>query len=146
MAQSVATIGYGDTLEWSTDAGLTWTAVEELKTCDLPTSSVEKQARTHMSSPNRTKEYTPGLIDINDVAFTINYNATDYAALFSLEQAGTVALWRHTLSLDDGETTPNIYQYSGFVEVGSGTREVEGVTELSCTIKRTGAHTHTVAT
>jgi len=83
MAASVSTIGYGDTLEWSTDGGNTWTAVSELKTCDLPTHTVEKIDRTHMGSPNRTKEYTVGLRDTNDCAFTFNFNSTDYDALYT---------------------------------------------------------------
>lgn len=143
MAASVSTIGYGDTLEWSTDDGSTWTAVSELRTCDVPTHSVQKVERTHMGSPNRTKEYTPGLRDTGDVSFAFNFNSTDYEALYTLEVAGTVAQWRHTLATNDGETTGAVYEYDGFVELSGGTREVEGVTEVSATIKRTGAATFT---
>jgi len=143
MAASVSTIGYGDTLEWSTDAGATWTAVSELKTCDLPTHSVEKIERTHMGSPNRTKEYTPGLRDSGDLSFTFNFNSADYDALYSLEVAGTVVMWKHTLSTNDGETTGAVYEYEGFVELQGATREHEGVTEVSATIKRTGSATFT---
>lgn len=143
MAASVSTIGYGDTLEWSTDGGTTWTAVSELKTCDVPTHSIEKIERTHMGSPNRTKEYTPGLRDTGDVAFAFNFNSTDYEALYTLETNGTVAQWKHTLAPNDGEATGAVYEYEGFVELSGGTREVEGVTEVSATIKRTGAATFT---
>jgi len=145
MGESVSTIGYGDTLEWSTDSGATWTAVAELKTCDLPTHSVEKVGRTHMSSPNRTKEYTLGLRDTGDVSFAFNFNSTDYAALYALEVAGTVVDWRHTLAVEDGTTTGAVYEYSGGVELGGATREVEGVAEVTATIKRTGAATFTAA-
>ncbi|MBY6121814.1 hypothetical protein KUV64_22015 [Mameliella alba] len=145
MAESVSTIGYGDKLEWSTDGGTTWTEVAELKTCDVPAHSVEKVERTHMSSPGRTKEYTPGLRDPQDVAFAFNFNSTDYAALYALETAGTVADWRHTLATEDGTATGAIYEYSGFVELAGGTREVEGVAEVSATIKRTGVATFTPA-
>lgn len=147
MAASVSTIGYGDTLEWSTDGGSTYTGeVKELKSCDLPTHTVEKIDRTHMSSPNRTKEYTPGLRDSGDLSFTFNYNSDDYEALYALEVAGTVVDWLHTLSLNDGETAEATYEYSGFVELGSASRTVEGVTEVTCTIKRTGSATFTPAT
>lgn len=146
MAASGSTIGYGDTLEWSTDGGTTWTGeVAELKSCDLPTHTVAKQERTHMGSPGRTKEYTPGLRDVNDCNFTFNLNSDDYAALYALEVAGTVVDWRHTLSADEGQTTGAIYEYKGFVELSGGTREVEGVTEASAVIKRTGVATFTAA-
>ncbi|GLQ26134.1 phage tail tube protein [Sulfitobacter pacificus] len=145
MTESVSTIGYGDILEWSTDGGTTWSGVKEFKTADLPTHSVEKKDRTHMGSPGRTKEYAPGLKDVNDVNFTFNFNSDDYAALYALEVAGTVAEWRHSLSADDGQATGAIYEYKGFVELSGGTREVEGITEASGTIKRTGVSTFTPA-
>ncbi|MBC7285786.1 phage tail tube protein [Hoeflea sp.] len=145
MAASGSTIGYGDKLEWSTDTGTTWTAVAELKTADVPTHTVEKIDRTHMASPNRTKEYTTGLRDTNDVSFSFNFNSADYGALFALETAGTIANWRHTLAPGDGETTGAIYEYDGFVEIGGAPREVEGVTEVTATIKRTGVATFTAA-
>lgn len=143
MPASVSKIGYGDVLEWTTDSGASYTAVAELKTCDLPTHSVEKIERTHMGSPNRTKEYTPGLRDSGDLSFTFNFNSTDYAALYALEVAGTVVEWRHTLATNDGETTGATYEYEGFVELQGASREVEGVTEVSATIKRTSSATFT---
>jgi hypothetical protein len=145
MAESVSTIGYSDKLEWSTDNGLTWTAVAELKTAGLPTHTVEKVDRTHMGSPDRTKEYTPGLRDTNDVSFTFNFNSTDYEALYALEVAGTVVMWKHTLAPEEGTTTGAIYEYKGFVEMGDGPRSVDGVTEVSATIRRTGRATFTAA-
>ncbi|WP_320178122.1 phage tail tube protein [Roseovarius pacificus] len=146
MTESVSTIGYGDELEWSTDGGDTWTEVKELVTCDVPTHSVDKHERTHMKSPGRTKEYTPGLRDVNDVSFSFNFSSVDYEALFTLETAGTVAMWRHTLSLNDGEATNAVYEYKGFVEIAGATREVQGVTVADATIKRTGISTFTAAT
>lgn len=146
MAASGSTIGYGDTLEWSTDGGTTYTGqVLEVRSIDLPTHTVEKVDRTHMGSPSRTKEYTPGMRDINDVNFAFNFNSDDYEALYALEVAGTVVKWKHTLSADDGQTTGAIYTYDGFVELGGGTREVEGVTEASGMIKRTGVAIFTPA-
>lgn len=143
MAVSTSTIGYGDTLEFSTDGGVTSTGIAELKSCDIPTNTVEKIDRTHMGSPDRTKEYTTGLRDTNDVSFTFNFNSADYKALFDLEAAGTVADWTHTLATEDGQTIGAVYTYKGFVEVSGAPREVEGVTEVTAVIKRTGAYTFT---
>jgi hypothetical protein len=145
MAASVSTIGYGGTLEWSTDGGTTWTAVGEFKSAGLPVNSVEKVDRTHMSSPDRTREYTLGLGEPQDVEFVFNFNSTDYAALYALQEARNVVDWRHTLATEDGTTTGAIYEYSGGVNVGSGDVNVEGITEVTCTIQRTGTYTFTEA-
>lgn len=145
MAASVSTIGYGGTLEWSTDEGSTWNAVGEFKSAGLPTDSTEKVDRTHMSSPNSTREYTPGLRDPQDVEFVFNFNSTDYEALLTLAQAGTVASWRHTLATEDSTTTGAVYEYDGFITVGSGDVTVEGITEVTVTIHRTGQYSFTAA-
>ena len=145
MAASVATIGYGGTLEFSTDGGTTYTAVGELKSCSLPEDTIDRVETTHRSSPNRTREYTPGLGEPNEVSFTINYNSTDYSALFTLQGARTVAKWRHTLAPEAGTTTGAQFGYDGNVLVGSAETPVDGVTELTCTIQRTGTYTFTAA-
>jgi len=145
MAASVSTIGYGGTLEYSTDDGSTWTAVGEFKSAGLPSDSVEKVDRTHMGSPNTTKEYTPGLGEPQDVEFVFNFNSTDYDALLTLAGNRTVATWRHTLATEDNTTTGAVYEYDGFLTVGSGETTVEGITEVSATIHRTGSYTFTAA-
>ena len=145
MAASVSTIGYGGTLEWSTDSGSTWTSVTEFKSAGLPTNSVEKVDRTHMSSPDRTREYTPGLGDPQDVEFVFNFNSTDYAALLTLQETYAVATWRHTLAAEDSTTTGAVYEYDGYVNLGAATTTVEGITEVTATIQRTGTYTFTAA-
>jgi hypothetical protein len=145
MAASVSTIGYGGTLEWSTDDGTTWTAVGEFKSAGLPVDSTEKVDRTHMGSPNSVKEYTPGLGDPQDVEITFNFNSTDYEALLTLQTNRTVAKWKHTVAPEDGTTTGGVYEYDGFVNVGSGETTVEGITEVSVTIQRTGTYSFTAA-
>jgi len=123
----------------------TYTAVAEFKSAGLPSNSVEKVDRTHMSSPNRTKEYTPGIGDPQDVEFVFNFNSTDYDALLTLQSNQTVAKWKHTLATEDSTTSGAVYEYDGFVNVGSGETTVEGITEVTCTIQRTGDYTFTAA-
>lgn len=145
MAASVSTIGYGGTLEYSTDDGSTYTTISEFKSGSLPVDSVDKVDRTHMSSPNRTREFTPGLRDPQDVQFTINFNSSDYDALLTLQTDRTVAKWRHTLATEDDTTTGATYVYDGFVNVGAAETSVDGITEVTCTIQRTGTYTFTAA-
>lgn len=145
MAASVSTIGYGGTLEWSDDDGETWTAVAEFKQAGLPSNTVEKVDRTHMSSPDATREYTPGLGDPQDVEFTFNFNSADYEALLTLQEARTVATWRHTLASEDGTTSGAVYEYDGYVNLGAADTTVDGITEVSATIRRTGTYSFTAA-
>lgn len=145
MAASVSTIGYGGTLEWSTDDGDTWTEVAEFKSGNLPSNTVEKVDRTHMGSPDKTREYTPGLGEPQDVEFTFNFNSTDYAALFTLQEDRTVATWRHTLSTEDDTTSGAVYEYDGSVNLGGPETTVDGITEVTATIRRTGTYSFTAA-
>lgn len=145
MAASVSTIGYGGTMEWSTDSGATWNTVTEFKSGALPSDQHDKVERTHMSSPNRTREYTPGLRTPEDTSFVFNFNSTDYAALRTLQNAATVATWRHTLATEDATTNGAVYEYDGFITVGSGDTTVEGITEITVTIHRTGQFSFTAA-
>jgi len=145
MAASVSTIGYGGSMEYSTDSGATFTAVAEFKSAGLPVDQVDKVDRTHMSSPNGVREFTPGLADPQDVEFVFNFNSTDYDALLTLAQAGTVATWKHTIATEDSTTSGAEYEYDGFITVGSGDVTVEGLTEVTVTIHRTGQYTFTAA-
>lgn len=145
MGESVSTIGYGGTLEYSTDGGSTFTEVAEFKSGGLPTNSIDKVDRTHMSSPNRTREYTPGLGDPQDVEFVFNFNSGDYEDLLTLQTNRTIADWKHTLATEDGTTTGAVYEYKGSVNLGAAETTVEGITEVSCTIQRTGSYTFEAA-
>jgi hypothetical protein len=145
MAASVSTIGYGGTMEWSTDGGTTWTSVGEFLTANLPANTIDKVDRTHMGSAGRVREYTPGFGDPQDVTFEFNFNSTDYGALYTLQAALTVAKWRHTLATEDSTTNGAVYQYDGNVVVSGGEVAVDGVTKVSATINRTGAFTFTAA-
>jgi len=137
MAASVSTIGYGGTLEYSTDDGSTWTTVAEFKSGTIPTDEIEKVERTHMSSPDRTREYTDGLKTPNDTEFTFNFNSSDYSNLRTLQENRTEALWKHTLATEDSTTSGAEFQYYGFVTLGAAETTVEGITEVSATILRT---------
>jgi len=145
MAASVSTIGYGGTLEFSTDGGANYTLITEFKAGSIPADAFDKVERTHMSSPNRTKEYTPGLKDSQDLEFTINFNSTDYEALLTLQTNATVAGWRHTLATEDGTTNGAVFTYDGFISVGSAETSVDGITEVPVTIHRTGTYSFTAA-
>lgn len=74
MAASVAKIAYGAKLEVETAPGSAiFTEILEIKSVNKPDPSVDDVEVTHMSSPNLTKEYIPGLSDFGDISFDINW-------------------------------------------------------------------------
>ena len=73
MAATEAGIGYGTQVHVSSDAGVTWTKLNELRGVTPPNESVDEPEATHMESPNRTKEFVQGLIDPGDMSMTMNH-------------------------------------------------------------------------
>lgn len=84
MAENTAIIGYGAEVEYAdTEAGA-YTELAELLDLPLPETTVEAVEATHMKSPNSTKEKIPGLAEEGDFTFSLNFNKTQYATLFTL--------------------------------------------------------------
>ena len=66
-----AKIGYGTTVSMDDDLGAL-TALEEVIAIGLPNSQVEDVEATHMTSPNRRREFVAGLIDDGEGTFEFN--------------------------------------------------------------------------
>jgi predicted secreted protein len=135
MADSVASIGYGTLLEVSTDNGATWAAVAEVTNITPPSDTVDSVDVTHMQSPNRTREFIPGLADPGECSMEMNFvpgSATD-VQLRTLKASGTKAKWRITW--------PNavIWVFSGFITGVEATGPVDDKMGVTATIKVTGA-------
>lgn len=73
MASTDVTIGYGVQVRIGRGATPTWTDVVGLADTGFPEAVADKIEATHHQSPNRTKEYVPGLIDNGEVAMTIHW-------------------------------------------------------------------------
>lgn len=67
-------IGYGAQL-WITNSTDVLTKIAELIEIGLPNPQVDEVEATHFESPDRTKEYIPGLTDNGEITFGINYVA-----------------------------------------------------------------------
>lgn len=81
MSESRATIGFGTTLEiaLASDPGV-WTYIGETKTHNPPSFTDSPVEVTHMQSPRRMREYTPGLVEPGSSSHEMNYvpgSATD---------------------------------------------------------------------
>jgi hypothetical protein len=73
MAETQASIGYGSFFHISRDSEVTWLALAEVFDITPPNDTVDEVDATHMQSPNRTREFTPGLIDPGEASFEMNF-------------------------------------------------------------------------
>lgn len=73
MAETEASIGYGSFFHISQDNGATWIDLAEVYDITPPNDTVDEVDATHMQSPNRTREFIPGLIDPGEASFEMNF-------------------------------------------------------------------------
>ncbi|MDF2994677.1 MAG: putative major tail protein [Xanthobacteraceae bacterium] len=68
-----ASIGYGSLFEISTNGGGAWTAIAEVTNITPPTFAIDAVDATHMQSPNRDREFIPGLNDPGEASLEMNF-------------------------------------------------------------------------
>lgn len=73
MSETQASIGYGTYFHISEDNESTWTEIAEVFDITPPNDTVDEIDATHMQSPNRTREFIPGLIDPGEASFEMNF-------------------------------------------------------------------------
>lgn len=73
MAETQASIGYGTQFHISEDSEATWTELAEVFDITPPNDTVDEVDATHMRSPDRTREFIPGLIDPGEASFEMNF-------------------------------------------------------------------------
>lgn len=73
MPNSQAMIGYDTLFEISQDTGATWFSMGEVTDITPPSSTVDQIDVTHMKSPNRQREFIPGLSDPGSAGFSMNF-------------------------------------------------------------------------
>lgn len=137
MAATNVTIGYNSTYEISTDGGSTWVEVDEIGSITPPSFTTDSVDATHMKSPNRTREFVPGLIDPGDASFTINWipgSASD-VLLKALQVNGTTFGARETYP--NGVTST----YTGLVQQLSAAVPLDDKMTMDVTIKVASAVT-----
>lgn len=138
MPATNARVGFGSTVEISTDGGSNWTAIAEVYGLTPPAATVSNPVATHMSSPNNAAERIPGkIIDYGQTTFSINWipgSAAD-VAIRGLVTGGTTFSVR--------ETFPNGVQWSVTGLLASMTPATPIDDRMTCdvTIDITGALT-----
>ena len=76
MAETEASIGYGTVLEIALASAPTdFTYIREVYALTPPSDTDDSIEATNMQSPNRTREYIPGLTDAGEASAEMNYVA-----------------------------------------------------------------------
>jgi hypothetical protein len=139
-----AVIGYGaayaiyDT-SVSPDA---YTTLGEVTNIDLGSDDVDQIDATHMSSPNRRREYIPGLIDGGEMTVEMNFvpsSATDVLIRGHME-AGTVANHRVRFPTYSGGTAQQIIVAASIVSYSRGA-PLDDKMVGSITVKKSSSET-----
>lgn len=144
MPATQATIGYGTLLKRG-DGGSpeVFAAIAEVVGITPPQAVADDVEVTHLSSPNRTKEFIQGMIDAGEASFSINWLPSDsthdeLTGLLANQISGAVKNWQVVL--------PNAlltWTFPGYVK-SFEPDEITAGDKLgaSVTIKVTGASTY----
>lgn len=137
MPATEARIGYGSTVEISTNGGSTWTEIDEVGDITPPPFAIENPEVIHMQSPNRAAERVPGMLRMGQTTFPINFKAGGDADVLirGLVSGFTAFAIRETL--------PNgvYWQFTGLVAAYEVSAPVEGIMTASITIDSSGTIT-----
>jgi hypothetical protein len=141
MPATTAKVGFGSTVEISTDGGSNWTQISEVYGLTPPAASINNPVATHMQSPNNAAERISGkIIDYGQTSFQINWipgSAADIAirglvtglASFSIRETfpngitwtltGLLASMTPATPLDDRMTCEVTLDITGALSTGS---------------------------
>jgi predicted secreted protein len=120
---------------WGTLLKLAGTTIDEVNSIKPPGISNEDVEVTHLTSAGRRKEFTAGMIDAEELDFTVNYipgNAS-HELLITTAQAGTAVTWQIIMP-DTAETI----EFDGILSLEFGEIQPNGKVELTGKIKTTG--------
>jgi hypothetical protein len=138
---SDALLTYNVTLEVDQLGNGVYVELGEVMNVPFPELTAEDIDVTHLKSPNRTREFIPGMFEPGEAAIELNWipgNATDLI-LVSLRASGAVRNWRVTLP--NGRTAT----FPAYVKGYSPQTPVGDKMSLTATIKMAGSITWTAA-
>lgn len=137
-------IVYGATTEWGTD-GSTWANVPECKGLAVPVIEIEYLDATHFESEDGYREYVPGLKDAGSVTIPCGYSSAGYATAHGYMEDSTLVYFRTEMPLEAGQTTGDIFEFTGYVTPQLETNEVGAIIAMNLVIRTSGAPTFTEA-
>ncbi|MBT9387021.1 hypothetical protein KM176_24485 [Pseudooceanicola sp. CBS1P-1] len=123
MSTTGVGLGYGARIRVGRGATPSWTELAGIGDFDLPDGEADEVDVTSHSSPNRSKEYIPGLLDNGTLSAPLDYipESPQDMLLRYLRAAGELIQVEVTAA---GATTPEVY--AGFVKSYGRSAPVQG--------------------
>lgn len=136
---SEAMIGYGgkvyvETAGSPSQSPPDYHELSEVTNITPPNFETDDVDVTHMQSPNRTREFTPGLVDPGEASFEMNWvpgSETD-VILLALKTAATIVSWK--MQWANG----TYWEFLGYVKGYEPSAETEDKMMATCTIRVSG--------
>lgn len=118
----------------------------EVRSINIPQYVIDVIDRTHLLSPNTTKEKTPGMMEPGKISLTGNYlGDTAQAGIDTLAQAQSVVPYQITFPVQNGAKTATITGSAFIAKKDIGPVEGDKVLDYSIDIQTTGYSTIVVA-
>lgn len=136
---------YGATVEYTTDGGTNYENLPEAKGVAIPTVQKEYRDVTNLDSPDRFREFIPGLKDAGVVAISCNYTPAGYAAMKALDEGNDKVGWRVTLPTMGAQSTAgDVFTFDAFVTASvDQVDNVEAEPMMNVELRTTGGVDHT---
>lgn len=139
-------IVYGAKTEWSGDGGVSFTKVPEAKGLAVPVIETEYQDATSLDSPNGFREKVPGLKDGGNISIPAGYTSGGYATAFGYLGDKTLVHFKTTMPLEKGQTTADVFEFTGFVSPQLETNDVGDIIAMNINVEVSGEPTFTEGT
>ena len=146
MPAATGDIGYNTTIYYE-DSPLgsgTWVPIYQARNITLPKKTASKADFTHLRSPNRTKEYKPGMGEWSDTTLEAPYDYSNASQGQMLADQNTYPQRNFKVELRNSitDSLEETWSWLGHVsEAGLGQIEADGVRLLQVTIATDGAVT-----
>ena len=119
MAESLAMLGYGSQFQIASENSPdTFVELAEVISITPPTFTLDQIDLTHMTSPNRTREFIAGLNDAGECSFDMNFvpGSTSDDRLFELLNlpTGTIRRRNCRISFPNGVTWSFSAELTGY--------------------------------
>ena len=146
MAVTTARIAHNAVVAYSTDsagAAPAYVNVGEVTALKLPDMELEMHEGQHLGSAFFSKEKVPGLRDLGEASFTVNYSPTDatHIALIGYNRDRTLVYWKITLPLATGAAGGQNERYGFFSayvsKVSPGQMNDQGTLSMTFTLTYT---------
>lgn len=117
--------------------GVTYDSIPWVTNIALPGISVDLVDATTNSSPNGFREKIPGLKDLGEITFTINWHDDEatHQALWDMQQASELGSWQVAFPQFD---TNNLFDFDAYVTGLPMASPIDGLVVQNVTLTGTG--------